>query len=60
MDVVLLHDVGLVAFFQRALHRDPQQRFDNAEEMLRAWREVFRHAERQTVTTPAGQEVRCS
>ncbi|HSX81622.1 MAG TPA: BREX system serine/threonine kinase PglW, partial [Candidatus Saccharimonadia bacterium] len=49
---------GLVAFFQRALHRDPQQRFDNAEEILRAWREVFRHAERQMVTTPAGQEVR--
>jgi hypothetical protein len=49
---------GLMVFFQRALHRDPQQRFDNAEEMLRAWRELFRHAERQIVTTPAGQEVR--
>ena len=48
----------LAAFFQRALHRDPSQRFDNAEEMLRAWREVFHHGERQMVTTPAGQEVR--
>ena len=47
----------LAAFFQRALHRDPPQRFDNAEEMLRAWRALFRYAERQMVTTPAGQEV---
>ncbi len=36
----------LAAFFRRALHRDPGQRFDNAEEMLAAWRRVFDHAGR--------------
>lgn len=32
---------SLSAFFQRAFRRDPSQRFDNAEEMLRAWRSCF-------------------
>lgn len=32
---------GMTAFFERALRRDFRQRFDNAEEMLRAWRRVF-------------------
>lgn len=32
---------GLEAFFRRALRRDAARRFDNAEEMLRAWRQVF-------------------
>ena len=45
---------GLAAFFRKALHRDPARRFDNAEEMLRAWREVFERAERRTVTTTSG------
>ncbi|MCE9553877.1 MAG: BREX system serine/threonine kinase PglW [Planctomycetes bacterium] len=31
----------LTAFFAKALRRDPAQRFDNAEEMLRAWRNCF-------------------
>ena len=31
----------LTGFFRRALRRDPEQRFDNAEEMLRAWRHCF-------------------
>jgi serine/threonine protein kinase len=48
---------GLASYFRKALDRDPARRFDNAEEMLRAWREVFAHAERRTVTTPAGEEV---
>ena len=48
---------GLAAFFRKALDRDPARRFDNAEEMLRAWREVFHQAERRTVTTPGGGEV---
>jgi predicted Ser/Thr protein kinase len=48
---------GLAAFFRKALDRDLNRRFDNAEEMLRAWREVFAQAERRTVTTPAGAEV---
>lgn len=32
---------GLLAFFDKALRRDPRERFDNAEDMLRAWRRVF-------------------
>jgi serine/threonine protein kinase len=31
----------LTAFFQRALRRDPTARFDTAEDMARAWNEVF-------------------
>ncbi len=38
----------LVAFFEQALHRDAKQRFDNAEEMLRAWRHAFESAEAAT------------
>ncbi len=32
---------GLTAFFEKGLRRDYRERFDNAEEMLRAWRRVF-------------------
>ena len=32
---------GLTAFFEKGLRRDYKERFDNAEEMLRAWRRVF-------------------
>ena len=38
---------GFTAFFAKALKRDYSQRFDNAEDMLRAWRAIF--AARQTV-----------
>lgn len=38
---------GLTRFFTQALRRDFRARFDNAEDMLRAWRAVF--AERRTV-----------
>jgi len=31
----------LTEFFVRAFQRDPQQRFDNAEQMLIAWRDCF-------------------
>jgi hypothetical protein len=31
----------MTRFFARALRREPRERFDNAEEMLRAWRQVF-------------------
>jgi serine/threonine protein kinase len=48
---------GLAAFFRKALHPDTRSRFHNAEEMLRAWREVFRQAEKRTVRTSAGEEV---
>jgi hypothetical protein len=36
----LLRD-GFTAFFARALNRNPFERFDNAEEMLRDWRRIF-------------------
>ena len=32
---------SLTAFFQRAFRRDPAERFDNAEQMLDAWRDCF-------------------
>lgn len=37
---------GFTAFFAKALKRDYRERFDNAEDMLRAWRAIF--AGRQT------------
>lgn len=38
---------GFTAFFSKALKGDYRERFDNAEDMLRAWRAIF--AARQTV-----------
>lgn len=38
---------GLDKFFRKALHREIKSRFHNADEMLRAWRDVFRQAERR-------------
>ncbi len=38
---------GFTAFFSKALKRDYRERFDNAEDMLRAWRAIF--AARQTL-----------
>ena len=40
---------GFTAFFAKALKRDYRERFDNAEDMLRAWRAIF--AGRQTAQT---------
>lgn len=39
------------AFFQRAFRSDPAKRFDNADEMLGAWREIFRNAEQPALAT---------
>ncbi|MHC4176995.1 MAG: BREX system serine/threonine kinase PglW, partial [Planctomycetota bacterium] len=36
----------LPSFFRKAFRRDPAERFDNAEEMLRAWRHCFEDIER--------------
>ena len=44
---------GFTAFFSKALRRDFKERFDNAEDMLRAWRAIF--AARQTVHPPQAQ-----
>ena len=38
---------SFTAFFSKAVKRDYRERFDNAEDMLRAWRAIF--AARQTV-----------
>ena len=46
---------GMTAFFRQALRRDYRERFDNAEEMLRAWRQLFLAAARpETETDHAG------
>ncbi|MEZ6036540.1 MAG: BREX system serine/threonine kinase PglW [Planctomycetota bacterium] len=34
----------LASFFKKALHRDFQKRFDNAEEMKASWHALFEHA----------------
>jgi serine/threonine protein kinase len=47
---------GLTAFFSRALRRDPAERFGNAEEMLRAWREAFAPIDR-AASSPDSIEV---
>lgn len=43
---------GFASFFDKALKRDFRERFDNAEEMLRAWRAIF--TARQTVHPSEG------
>ena len=48
---------GLAKFFNKALHRDPKKRFDNAEEMRWDWQQVFKDAELRKVRTPSGKEV---
>jgi serine/threonine protein kinase len=44
---------SFTAFFSKALRRDYKARFDNAEDMLRAWRAIF--SERQTVHPPQAE-----
>ena len=45
----------LAAFFVKTLRRDYRERYDNAEEMLRAWRQLFLAATRpETETDPEG------
>lgn len=41
---------ALTEFFTQALRRDPSERFDNAEEMLRAWRKCFDGASEKPTT----------
>ncbi|WP_327239595.1 BREX system serine/threonine kinase PglW [Streptomyces sp. NBC_01318] len=45
---------GLTTFFQRALHRDVDRRFDTFKQMEDAWRQIFRTADSaKPATTPA-------
>ena len=39
---------SLADFFRRALHRDRQKRFDNADLMHLAWKNLFRHIDQTT------------
>jgi serine/threonine protein kinase len=48
---------GLVEFFEKALHREPEERFGTADEMRWAWQEVFKGAEKRKIKTPTGDEV---
>lgn len=45
---------GLKGFFERALHRDVEQRYDSLRQLQEAWRQVFRKADAaRPATTPA-------
>ncbi|MFD5590716.1 BREX system serine/threonine kinase PglW [Streptomyces griseorubiginosus] len=45
---------GLTEFFEKALHRDVEQRYDSLRQMQEAWRQVFRRADSaRPATTPA-------
>ncbi|MEU9332096.1 BREX system serine/threonine kinase PglW [Streptomyces sp. NPDC048290] len=45
---------GLKEFFERALHRDVEQRYDSLAQLQEAWRQVFRRADAaRPATTPA-------
>ncbi len=46
---------GMIRFFGKALRRDYRERFDNAQEMLRAWRQLFLAADRPEATTDTGE-----
>ncbi len=48
---------SLTSFFRQALRRDPSRRFDNAEEMLRAWRHAFEGIEPADVVRDAEDEA---
>jgi serine/threonine protein kinase len=47
----------LTAFFARALRREYRERFDNGEEMLRAWRAVFRGVDGRVSESDPGAAV---
>ena len=49
--------MGLVHFFAKALHREPEQRYGNAYDMQTAWRQVFKEAEQRKITTTTGEEI---
>ncbi len=49
---------ALVPFFRKALQRDARERYDNAEEMLREWRECFAAIAAEAVTETDEEELR--
>ncbi|HEY0793185.1 MAG TPA: hypothetical protein VGD78_19125, partial [Chthoniobacterales bacterium] len=54
----LLRD-RMIAFFRKALRREFSERFDNAEQMRAAWKEIFRHVDQPAVrpVTPIGSRA---
>ncbi|NEX20430.1 BREX system serine/threonine kinase PglW [Thiorhodococcus mannitoliphagus] len=52
---------GLTAFFRTALARDVKTRFGNAEDMRRAWLQLFHQAARETTRHPEAEDetARC-
>jgi len=47
---------AMTAFFRKALSRDIGNRFDNCDEMLRAWRKIFESIDQPSRGTDHGQE----
>lgn len=45
---------GLAEFFRRALHRDSKQRFDNADDMYLAWKNLFQHIDQTSLDEETG------
>ena len=48
---------GLVHFFRKSLHREPEGRYGNAYDMQTAWRQVFKESEQRKITTTSGEEI---
>ncbi len=48
---------SMIAFFEQALHSKVEQRFDNCDEMLRAWRRVFENVDQPSGGTDLGEEL---
>ena len=48
---------GLTVFFGKALRRDFSERYDNAEDMLRAWRTVFDRAEASPLPVDSFEQI---
>ncbi len=48
---------GLTVFFGKALRREFSERYDNAEDMLRAWRTVFDRAEASPLPVDSFEQI---
>ena len=49
---------GLVAFFRKALARQVKDRFDNTEEMLESWRQIFAKIDQPSITPTTTENER--
>jgi len=47
---------GMAKFFEKALRRDYRERFDNAEVMRGAWKEIFRNVDQPVVPPPTREK----